>query len=103
MRKRDARHVKSVVEGLLGKWESGALKKSSAVQKAWYGAVSEKEKHHARPVSLKKGILVVVVENSAWLYKFTMEKAQILERFNDAYTGRIKAKDIRFRVGDLSE
>jgi len=103
IRKKETRHVKGIVDGLIRKWESGPLKKGNAVMSAWSEAVGSDRRRHARPVSLKKGTLVVIVENSAWLYRLTMEKRTILERFNKSYRGRARAEDIRFRIGDLSE
>ena len=103
MKRKDTRHVKGIVDSLLRKWEGGALKKGNAVWSAWSAAAGDGEKEHARPVSLKNGILMVIVENSSWLYKLTMEKKNILEKFNEKYEGRKKAKDIRFRVGSLSD
>jgi predicted nucleic acid-binding Zn ribbon protein len=100
--KKDTRHVRGIVDSLLRKWESGTLKKGNAVWSAWSAAVTEEDRGHARPVSLKNGTLMVIAENSSWLYKLTMEKKNILEKFNANYEGRKKAKDIRFRIGDLS-
>ncbi|MBD3426945.1 MAG: DUF721 domain-containing protein [Candidatus Omnitrophica bacterium] len=101
MRKKDPGHVKGIIEGLITKWEKGAVKRANAVSRAWAGSVEEETKEHARPVSFKNGILMVIVEDSTWLYKLTLEKRKILKRFNENYTGRKKAKDIRFRVGTL--
>ena len=99
--KRDAKHVKGIVEGLIQRWEQGAVKKTNAVMEAWCEAVEEKTKKHTRPVSLKNGVLMVIVENSSWLYKLTLEKKRTIEKFNEGYPGRKKVKDIRFRVGVL--
>ncbi len=101
MKRKGARHVGWVVDGLLRKLEQRTVKKANAVMAAWAAAAGEEEKKHARPVSLKNGRLMVITENSSWLYKLTLEKKGILERFNANYTGRKKALDIRFRVGSI--
>jgi predicted nucleic acid-binding Zn ribbon protein len=62
-------------------------------------AVKEGAKGHAKPVSFRNGILMVIVENSSWLYELTLEKKEILEKFNATYAGRKKARDIRYRIG----
>ena len=64
-------------------------------------ATSEEIREHARPASFKNGILLVIVANSAWLYKLSLEKKTTLEKFNEEYAGKRKAEDIRFRVGSL--
>lgn len=101
MRKQEARHVKGVLDGLLKKWEEGAVKKGTAVRQAWMAAAGDEARKHAHAVSLKNGALMVIVENSVWLYKLTLDKKDILERFNETYSGRKKARDIRFRVGSV--
>ena len=102
MKKNDPRHVRGVIAGLLQKWQKGTYKKANAVMLAFSSAVEEEAKKHARPVSLKNGTLMIIVENSPWLYKLTLEKKKILKTFNEKYTGRKKAKEIRFRVGDIN-
>ena len=96
-------HVKSALDGLLKKWEISHVKKGGAVKEAWSYATEEEVKKHARPVSLKNGTLMVIVEDSTWLYKLTLEKRMILGRFNEKYSGRKKPQDIRFRIGSLDE
>lgn len=96
-------HVKGVLDGLLKKWEQTHLKKGGAVKEAWDYAVENSAKDHARPVSLKNGILMVIVEDTSWLYKLTLDKRKILVRFNEKYKGRKKPKDIRFRIASLED
>lgn len=92
-------HLEKIVSGLIRKWEKGKRKKGEAVRSAWLTAAGSQTAGHAQPVSFKKGMLMVIVENSSWLYKMTMEKRDIITRFNQNYTGRKKLTDIRFRVG----
>ena len=98
---KNTRHVKGIVDGLLRKLENTTAKKANAVKKAWAESVTEDIKKHARPVSFKKGVIVVIVENSSWLYRLTLEKRDILDRFNEKYIGRKKAHDIRYRIGSI--
>lgn len=102
MRKNSARHMGGILDDLLKKWEQGTVKKGNAVREAWKASIEEKVKGHARPVSLKRGTLMVIVENSSWLYKLTLDKNKLLKKFNENYTGRNKVKSIRFRVGDIN-
>ncbi len=97
--RKDARHVGGILDGLITKLEKGAVKKGNAVRMAWRAASGEETAKHTRPVSLKNGVLMVIVENSVWLYKLTLEKMDIMNKFNNVYTGRKKANNIRFRVG----
>ena len=92
-------HIEHIVDGVLRKLEKGNAKKGNAVREAWVKAVGEKALGAAQPVSFKQGTLMVIVENSTWLYKLTMEKRGIVALFNEHYTGRQKLNEIRFRVG----
>jgi len=97
------RHVRGILDGLLRKLEQGTVRKGNAVRTAWAAATEKKTKTHTRPISLKNGTLLILVENSSWLYKLTLEKKNTLEKFNKHYTGRKKVTDIRFRIGTLEE
>ncbi len=92
-------HLEKIVSGLIRKWEKGKRKKGDAVRAAWATAAGSQAAGHAQAVSFKKGMLMVIVENSTWLYKMTMGKREIITGFNHNYTGRQKLTDIRFRVG----
>ena len=94
------RDIEDIVRGLLNKLEGGNVKQGNAVRLAWRAAAGEHALGHTQPVSFKKGTLMVIVENSTWLYKLTMEKKKIIEKFNETYTGRQKLEEVRFRVGD---
>jgi hypothetical protein len=89
------------VDDLLHKWQTRKVKKANAVKEAWEEATDENAKGHLQLVSYKNGVLMVVVENSSLLYKLTLEKREILKKFNEKYKGRKKAQNIRFRVGTI--
>jgi hypothetical protein len=97
--KKDAKRIEGVVSGLLQKWQTKTVEKANAVKEAWKAATDKETREHSELISFKKGILTIIVGNSSLLYKLTLEKRNIIEQFNKNYKGRIKAKDIRFRVG----
>lgn len=103
MERQRTKHVGQVLDGLLNKWEKEKEKKGGAVREAWAHAVGETVKKHTKPVSLKKGTIVVIVEDTSWLYRLTLEKRNILAKFNEKYSGRKKPTEIRFRIGSLNE
>jgi len=103
MNRYNTRPLKDVVGALLGKLEKGAAKKGSAAIAAWQSVAGEGANNHSVPISFKKGILTVIVENSSWLYQLTFNKKNILKKFNEKYEGRKKAEDIKFRVGVVEE
>lgn len=101
--KKEVRHVKSILDEILTKWDKERVQRRDIVLAAWRSALEEESRKHAHPISLKRGILMIAVENPAWLYQLTLGKRETLKKFNTAYTGRKKAKEIRFRVGIISE
>ena len=103
MRKNNTSHVRRVVDALIGKLEQRTVKRANAVLVAWMEATGEEEKCHAKPVSMRNGVLMVIVENAPWLYKFTLEKRILLKKINNVYTGRKKIEEIRFRIGKIEE
>lgn len=103
IKKRGAEGIKDVVGSFLKKLEGGAAKKGNAVVEAWQSVAGDSAKDHSQPVSFRRGKLVIVVENSVWLYKMTLEKRILLKKFNEKYEGRKKAEEIRFRVGVVEE
>lgn len=96
--KREAKHVRGILDELLRKIETGA-KKTNAVSEAWRDAIDEEIRAHARPISMKNGVLMIAAQDSVWAYKLMLEKKEIIKKFNEKYTGRKKATEIRLRVG----
>jgi predicted nucleic acid-binding Zn ribbon protein len=99
--KKEPKRLGNVADSLIRKWKSRKAERGQAIKTAWAEATSEEEKKHAQVVNYRNGILTVIVENSPWLYKLTLEKRELLKKFNSRYTGRKKAQDIRFRIGSF--
>lgn len=68
------------------------------IWKLWDGVVGKKIAEHARPFSIKKGILLVMVTDSIWLQELEYKTEGIKERLNSKLQ-RKAVKKIRFRVG----
>ena len=100
-RGKKTQYLEDIVRSLVRKWEKEKKERGKDVFAAWNVAVGEKAAARAMPVSFKKGVLMVIVENSTWLYNLTMEKRMIIKKFNENYTGRAKVSEVRFRVGKI--
>jgi hypothetical protein len=68
------------------------------IWKLWDGVVGKKIAEHARPFSIKKGILLVMVTDSIWLQELEYKTEDIKEQLNSKLQ-RKAVKKIRFRVG----
>ncbi|MFH1411357.1 MAG: DUF721 domain-containing protein [Candidatus Omnitrophota bacterium] len=95
------KHIKTAVEKLLGNIEKKAESHGKTIREAWERIQNEEVKKHAKPVSFKRGILIVKVDSSPNLYKYTLEKKKIIEEMNGE--GKKRIKEILFRIGSLEE
>lgn len=94
-------NIEDILKRIVKKWETSDIKKQSHVREAWVYAAGDSAAVHSKPVGFKKGILTVIVENSSFLYKLTLEKKDLVPRFNESYKGRQKLIDIKYRVGNI--
>jgi predicted nucleic acid-binding Zn ribbon protein len=90
--------LKNVIKRLSGAERFGEEEMASA----WEYAAGLDAARHSRPVSVKKTIVIVNVDNSGWLYELTIQKKKILERLGEKLKGK-KIKEIRFRIGEIRE
>ena len=70
------------------------------VLNSWREVVGEKIYKHSRPLSIKKGLVFVKVDNSGWLAELTYLKEKIISEFNKR-EGEEIIKDIYFRLGNI--
>lgn len=61
-------------------------------------AFSHKELKHLQFSTIKKGILNIKVDSSAWLYYLNLKKKSLLAKFAEKSS---QIKDIRFSIGDI--
>lgn len=90
------------IEELVGSVLKGLVKKGRPTEEdiaaAWEAAVGKNAARHTNPVALKRSVLVVIVDVSAWLYELSTKKKDILVKLEEVLGAR-KVKDIRFRIG----
>lgn len=55
------------------------------VAQLWRRLVGPRAARHSRPTSLRRGELLVAVENSVWLWNVTLQRQQILEGLRAAW------------------
>jgi len=63
----------------------------------WEAAVGKSAATHAKPTSLQKGVLRVVVDNPGWTQNLTLSKRKTLKKLQSRF-GKDKIVDIRFRI-----
>ena len=88
--------VKDVIKTLSGRGRVSA----EEVGGAWIDAAGHRAAKHTKPVSIKKSVLTINVDDSGWLYELTIKKKELLKKLE----GKIRAKELkglRFRIGEI--
>jgi|GEM_PF-3267748 hypothetical protein len=92
--------VNKVIENLSGSGAKQERISEEEIRSVWRKAAGRFASQRSRPVSLRKGKLVVAVEDSSLLYSLTLKKKEILEALGRELRNRIQ--DIQFRIGETS-
>jgi len=88
--------VKKVIKSLSGK---GRISEEE-IKKAWEDAAGEGAAAHTKPVSIRRAVLLVNVDNSSWLYELAVKKKELLKSL-EGKTGGKKLKGLRLRIGEI--
>jgi predicted nucleic acid-binding Zn ribbon protein len=92
-------HIRNVVEAIFALPDYPLDLEDMKLWRLWDEAVGTEIANHARPSSIKKGLLVVKVSDSVWLQELEFRAQEIIERINDVLQRKAITK-IRFRVGE---
>lgn len=88
--------LKNVVERLARTKKKDILK----IYSIWPEVVNKGLSHHTRPASLRRGTLLINVDESAWLYQANLQKEKLLEGLRKKI-GKDKIQKIQFRIGQV--
>lgn len=91
--------VKKIIAGLDGSGPKRERISREEIRAFWEKAAGKSSSRKSSPVSLRKGRLIVNVEDSSLLYDLTLRKAQILKKLSKDLKGDIK--EIQFRIGEI--
>jgi predicted nucleic acid-binding Zn ribbon protein len=67
---------------------------------AWQDAAGTHFARHSRAGHVRRGVLEVIVRNSAVLQELSFQKKQIVQRLAELAPER-RIRDVRFRVGEI--
>lgn len=71
------------------------------ILKAWQKVNEKKALAHTRPIVIRRKILTIEVDSSAWLYELNLKKKGLLTEMQKLL-GKDKVEDIRFRMGEIT-
>jgi predicted nucleic acid-binding Zn ribbon protein len=93
--------IKDVIKGIITDLKTKEEKEAGFL-KVWEKAAGKRAAKHAKPVFFKKKRLVVNVTDSSWLYKLTLDKETLVDKFNKNMKDRKRRiKELQFRVGKV--
>ena len=91
--------VGDIVKAVFERLESGKTLTKEDVDERWK-EVAGNAAAHTRPVALRKSVLTVFVDSSAWMQEMTLRKRIILKQLKRAF-GKDKISGIHFRIGEI--
>ena len=100
MRRSTPQPIGDVLKNVVEKLSQAKKKGIFEVLSAWPALVGKEFSRHTRPASLKKGVLLVSVDESAWLYQANFQKEKLLKALKKKI-GAGKVRKIQFRIGNI--
>jgi predicted nucleic acid-binding Zn ribbon protein len=92
--------VREALSQLLSKRGYAQVQTAAGCEAAWREAVGPKIAGDTRPGSVKRGVLEVLVRNSAVVQLLAFEKTRIIKTLTKLIPDH-KIRDVRFRVGAI--
>ncbi|MGE5284698.1 MAG: DUF721 domain-containing protein [Actinomycetota bacterium] len=102
MRRKDAAPLSSILDAFLESLRIPHVAFLVSLRKKWPEIAGTLVSRNAAPLSLRNGVLTVVVRNHAWAQELRMSKTTMLARIRETAGERIPVSDIRFAVGSLA-
>lgn len=97
-KRRVPKKMGDVVNTLLAKRGYAQVQTQEALQREWESVVGSQLARSSRAGRLSRGVLEVVVRNSAVLQELTFQRNQLLDKLATRLEG-VSLKRLRFRVG----
>ena len=100
MTKQKAVPIAEVVKAVFAKIEGEKTLSKEHIDNCWKEAAGEGGSKHSTPVELKKAILLVRVDSSAWMQELTFRKRKILKALQRTL-GKDRITGINFKIGEF--
>ena len=102
MKRKDAAPLSSILDAFLESLRIPHVAFLVALRKRWPEIAGPLVSRNATALSLRNGVLTVVVRNHAWAQELRMSKSTMIGRIRETVGERIPVSDIRFTVGSLA-
>ena len=91
-------NIKDIVHQVIQNIADQRVVQQKKIEQVWQVCLSKEELEHAQLQGEQAGILLVVIDSSAWLYHFKTRKSAILKKIKEELSG---IQDIKFQLGNL--
>jgi predicted nucleic acid-binding Zn ribbon protein len=98
--KKNISAISEIIGGVLGKLEKQKNSSKEEMELCWRKLAGEKAFVHSRPVSMRKKVLTVRVDTSAWLEALTLDKRKLLKGLK-RQLGKDKISTLHFKIGEF--
>lgn len=102
MRRKDAAPLSSILDAFLESLRIPHVAFLVSLRKRWPEIAGPLVSRNASPLSLRNGVLTVVVRNHAWAQELRMSKIPMIARIRETVGERIPVSDLRFTVGSIA-
>jgi len=99
VKRKDAAPLSSVLDAFLESLRIPHVAFLVSLRKRWPEISGPLVARNAIPLSVRNGVLTVVVRNHAWAQELRMSKSTMIARIRETVGERIPVSDIRFTVG----
>jgi len=101
LRRKDAAPLSSILDAFLESLRIPHVAFLVTLRKRWPEISGPLVSRNATPLSLRNGVLTIVVRNHAWAQELRMSKTTMIGRIRETVGERIPVSDIRFAVGSI--
>jgi Dna[CI] antecedent, DciA len=102
VRRKDAAPLSAILDTFLESLRIPHVAFLVSLRKRWPEIAGPLVSRNAIPLSLRNGVLTVVVRNHAWAQELRMSTTPMIGRIRETVGERIPVSDIRFAVGTLA-
>jgi hypothetical protein len=102
VRRKDAAPLSSILDAFLESLRIPHVAFLVSLRKKWPEIAGPLVSRNAIPLSLRNGVLTIVVRNHAWAQELRMSKTTMIGRIRETVGERIPVSDLRFSVGSLA-
>jgi len=102
LRRKEAAPLSSILDAFLESLQIPHVAFLVSLRKRWPEIAGPLVSRNASPLSLRNGVLTVVVRNHAWAQELRMSKIPMIGRIRETVGERVPVDDIRFTVGSIA-